>query len=99
MKKTLTYLMLLSLSIISTAQASEKKDFYCDGLDLVEGKTKEVARSFKKIGECERLLSESVDNRYCELGNLKDLKSAEIIREFELEGECEDDLNYRFRPQ
>lgn len=99
MKKILTYLLLLSLSIIATAQASEKKDFYCDGLDLVETRTKEVARSFKKIGECDRLLSESVDNRYCEFGNLKDLKSAEVIREFELVGECEDDLNYRYRPQ
>ncbi len=97
--KNLAYLLLLSLPVISSAQAAEKKDFYCNGLDLVEARTKDVARSFSKIGQCERLLNESVDNRYCELGVLKDLKSEEIIREFELPGECEDDLNYRYRPQ
>ena len=91
MKKHLFILMMLSLTLVSTAQAANGA-FYCDGQELKDSKSKKVVREFEREDECVETLSFSENNKYCESRKLKDLRTGTTIQSFSKARECDEAL-------
>ena len=89
--KHILILMILSLTVISSAQAANGT-FYCDGQELKDSKSKKVVREFEREDECVETLSFSENNKYCESRKLKDLKTGATIQTFDKSRQCDDAL-------
>lgn len=89
--KHLLILMILSLTVFSSAQAATGA-FYCDGQEMKDSKSKKVVREFEREDECVETLSFSENNKYCESRNLKDLRTGATIQTFDKSRQCDDAL-------
>ncbi len=91
MKKHLFILMILSLSVFTSAHAGTGA-YFCDGQELKDSKSKEVVREFEREDECVETLSFSENNKYCESRQMKDLKTGATIQSFGKSRDCDEAL-------